>query len=254
MKRTQERAPRTKKKLNLRVKKNGKVYLLAVLATVAIAVFINTTFPEYVVKNGDVISHSHNLLLNLTIPINYFLFVGLMLSAAILLIVYIVSFKYGDFDGINSSIRSFASVVLISTSVLGIIALLFIFTVNTDGSSESKSSAALTAYAGSQPSSESLELKHKAYANEMDALIGAVSKDENTGKDFLDATLGNKDKGYDSKDTIFKVVEKGNKYYLVGASKGAGNVNDIVEYGEISKTQVKELGKLTIEVTYDNNW
>lgn len=45
-------------------------------------------------------------------------------------------------------------------------------------------------------------------------------------------------------DRLYKVVEKDNHYYLVGASNDADSTKQVKNYGELSSEQVKELTKL----------
>ena len=243
MKRTQERAPRTKKKLNLRVEKNGKTFVGITVGLLALLTLIVTTSPRYMVKNEEIVSVAHNHILNVNIPIGYFWFSLLVGACVAPLAIYGLGFGDRHTRDLKSLEKTFDGLFMFA-SVVGCLSALFLPFIFSMGIPVSKAEAALTEYVGNHKASESLKLGYEIDSNKLTSFVVNVNKGSNNDDYFLDTAFGATDSGYDVENVIFNVVDKGGKYYLVGAPKWADNMNDLVEYGELSKEQVNKFSKL----------
>lgn len=240
MKRTKERT-RTKKDYSV-------VAAFSVLGTLIVSILLFVTnWPKYKVEGNEVVSHTHNYLLNMDIPVNYFWVSVLFAVVSITLTVYL----FCKVDGLHLTgwTESFFWVIFILSLVFGFICGLGASLGSAISAGTDKGDAVLTAYTKDYKASPSMYIESGSDKTDaLNKLVVEVKSGNEEEGDFIDNTFSEKNSDSDPDDYVYRVIEKNDKYYLVGTKKGSDNLKDAFEVGEISKAQSRELAALTDKV------
>lgn len=236
MKRTKERTAKKKDSIAF-----GTFAMVASL--MALVTLFVTTWAKYRIQDGEVVSYAHNYIFNVDIPVNYFWVLGVFAVFFVPSIFYILSIvdenRFPGWMGATLLTLSIASFAV--GGGVGIASLIG----SSVGLGTYKADAILEEYTKDYKSSPSMYIDDSDKADSLDKIINEVKGDGEAEGDFIDSTFddGNADSG--SYAYVYRVIEKNDKYYLVGVKKGSERLKDAIEIGEVTKAQTREIAALT---------
>ena len=252
MKRVKERT-QPKTHTPLYVTKNGVKYHRAeivgsvIIAMVLLTVLILTTMPEYKMVDGEIVSSTRNLLLGLEIPVNYYWVMAGFAFVFAPLMVYRISVQDVQNPLPNWADHIFTALSLASIFIGGS-SLLAMPLGNAIEMGVKKSEVVITEYTKPYEASPVMTLKEDSKEEKLSRLVNEVKATTDGAHDnFIKDTFNKKDESKDSSDYLYSVIEKNGEYRLVAILKGKTNLDDVSDFGEISKSQSRAFAELTKE-------
>lgn len=237
------------------VTKNGVKYHRAeivgpvIIAMVFLTVLLLTTQPGYKMVDGEVVSSTRNSLLGLEIPVNYYWVIAGFAAVFIPLAVYRVTVCEVQNPLPEWADNIFALLSLASIFIGGA-SLLAMPIANAIEMGTNKSEAVITEY--TKPYEASPTLKPFDSDDKVEKLDNLISEVKGTGgaetDNFIKDTFNKKNKSTDSYDYLYSVIEKNGEYRLVAILKGKTSLDDVSDFGEISKSQSRAFAELTKEL------
>lgn len=223
------------------------------------SLFLVTTWPTYFIENGEVDSLTHNALLGMDLPVNYYCVESLLFLAAV---VSAVLYFYNMDDESLPSLVSSPIHILFPTSLIAcIVGALVMPLVVGMSAGMNKADTVLTEYAKEYKSSPSMYVAEHRQTSKLDKVINEVKADKDKKSketndefidtefdEFIDTTFNEKDGSFDSYYYVYKVIYKNEKMHLIGVSRKSDNIKDVLDIGEITKSQTRELADITEEI------
>lgn len=224
--------------------KSRKRIAFPAFALVGSVVLFITTWPKHKLVNNEVVSYTHNGILGIDTDLSYiWVFLGLLaifISATVLL----MGVGSDDFD-LPEWVKNIVDWVVPIAFVIGFISVIGLPMVHSLNGSKSSADIVLAEHTKGQTSSSSMFLDQEEDTKKLDSLVNEIKNNAPSGskKAFIESTF--EETKTDSSDYLYRVVEKNDKLYLIGAVKYSKSVSDVFEIGEVSESQSRAFSSLT---------
>lgn len=224
--------------------KSRKRLALTLFALVGSLVLLVTTWPKHKLVNDEVVSYTHNGILGIDTDLGYgWVFLGLLVIF-ISAIVRLINVGSEDFDlpeWVTSAVGWTVAVAIVG----GFISVVGLPVIHSMNGNRSSADIVLAEHTKGQTSSASMFLDQEEDAKKLDSIINEVKNNAPSAskKAFIESTF--EETKTDSNDYLYRVVEKNDKLYLIGAIKRSKSVSDVFEIGEISESQSRAVSALT---------